>query len=166
VAGQSSGLTTEHGIFRVSAGPSYETINLKKAFRGVSHLQPEAGARRLAQSRPLLQLIEGALGRATSRITGSAPGPSFAVTRFLRFLAGVGFTLLPPNVEQAAQSRRLTLEITSSRLPAATMTDMQYDYLSEPCFNTVVDSIGRARDEQNSRSRKPTGSSELGKALQ
>ena len=58
------------------------------------------------------------------------------------------------------------LELASSGRLAATMTDMQDDYLSEPCFKSVVDSIGRARDEQNPRPSKPTGSSELGKVLQ
>ena len=35
------GLTTEHGIFRVSVRPSYETIKVKELFAHASRMQPE-----------------------------------------------------------------------------------------------------------------------------
>jgi hypothetical protein len=71
-----------------------------------------------------------------------------------------------PSTSQASAQPMLGSKLASSWQPAPAVSDVQYDYLSELSFNGVVNSLGSARDEQNSRTLKSTGSTQFGQVLE
>jgi hypothetical protein len=92
----------------------------------------------------------GTFGQATSRITGSAPGPSNVVTRILgRFVAAC----LPAMLCLACRidhplGPQLTSKLAASERPSPRVANMSDDHLVGPLADCVIDGIGRASDHQ------------------